>query len=95
MEQLKYRENLNQKFKPFKSKNLIYEGFTLKDNKVEVLYNCRKITIRYINENIVSVFIGDIYEEEIGTNAVIMKDEHKNLEIEETTSEIFIKGEKF
>lgn len=94
MEQLKYRENLNQKFKPFKSENLIYEGFTLKDNKVEVLYNCRKITIRYINENIVSVFIGDIYEEKIGTNAVIMKDEHKNLKIEETNSEIFIKGEK-
>ena len=94
MEQLKYRENLNQKFKYFKSENLIYEGFTLKDNKVEVLYNCRKITIKYMNENIVSVFIGDIYEEEIGTNAVIMKDEHKNLEIEETTSEIFIKGEK-
>lgn len=94
MEQLKYRENLNQKFKSFKSENLIYEGFTLKDNKVEVLYNCRKITIKYMNENIVSVFIGDVYEEEIGTNAVIMKDEHKNLEIEETTSEIFIKGEK-
>lgn len=70
---MKYRENLNKEFKHFRDKGLIYEGYTINKTKINVLFNLRKVTIEYINDNIVSIFIGDLYGTKVSTNAVIMR----------------------
>lgn len=94
MGQLKYRENLNKEFKLFRSENLVFEKFELNQNEVNIFFNCRKVTIKYMNDYIVSVFIGDICENLKGTNAVILDSKIGSLGIRETDSEIFINGEE-
>lgn len=94
MGQLKYRENLNKEFKLFRSENLIFKKFELNQNEVNIFFNCRKVTIKYMNDYIVSVFIGDIYENMTSTNAVILNSKIGSLGIRETDSEIFINGEE-
>ena len=94
MDQLKYRENLNKEFKLYKSENVFYEKVYIDNNIVYVVHNSKKIIIKYMNDNIVNVFIGFLDEYPIDTNAVILKSCKVNLKVSETSNEIVIKEDK-
>ena len=93
MKQLKYRENLNMKFKKYEFTNIYLEEIIKTNNIVSLFFNCKKIIIKYINNNIVKVFIGNKYEEETCTNAVIVNTINVNIKVEDLFNEVIIKGE--
>lgn len=94
MEQLKYRENLNKAFKLY-NENVTYEKLKVFSNSVIVEFNLKKINITYMNEKIVKVFIGELHEEEVTTNAVIMDLNTKvDLSVDEQKDEIIVKNSK-
>ncbi len=94
MEQLKYREHLNQKFKSYKGNSLIYEKFISKGNVTTIIYNSRKVCVEYINQNIVSIFIAGICDEKSNTNSTVLKSEDITLTIHNIEDEIVISGDK-
>ncbi len=94
MEQSKYREHLNQKFKSYKGNSLIYEKFISKGNVTTIIYNSRKVCVEYINQNIVSIFIAGICDEKSNTNSTVLKSEDITLTIHNIEDEIVISGDK-
>ncbi len=79
---LKYRENLNQKFKLYRASNRIYEGYEINKNEVTIDFQEIKIRITYFNDEIVKVFFFEDGDVESITNAVILKAFSKQLKIE-------------
>lgn len=94
MKQLKYRENLNKEFKHCSDNLLIYEGYSVNGNKINIFWTGKMATIEYINDNIVSIFISDIFGKQSVTNAIILKGMKIDLEIKTTKNEIIIIGKK-
>lgn len=94
MMDLKYREDLNQKFKLYRDGNRIYESYEINNNEVTVDFQGVKIKITYFNNEIVKVFLFEEGEIESITNAVILKAFSKELKVEENKDFLFINGEK-
>lgn len=94
MKQLRYRENLNRQFKHCTHKTLTYEGYSIDKNKINIFWTGKKATIEYINDNIVSIFIADIFDKPSMTNAVILKSMKIDLEIKTNKDQIIIIGKK-
>ncbi len=94
MEQLKYRENLNKKYKHYTNENLLYEGYNIDKNKINIFWNKKVATIEYVNDNIVYIFIGEVFEKPSKTNAVILKSMRLDLEISTSKDEVIVIGRK-
>lgn len=94
MEQLKYRENLNQKFKSYKGEPLVYEEIISKENTVTIIYNLRKVCVEYINQSIVSIFVGGLCDEKSNTNSIVLKNDKITLTTQNIGDEIIISSDK-
>lgn len=95
MSQLKYREILNQDFKNFTGKQRIFKCYNILENKVFINFTNVMISLIYYKNNIVKIFIGDIYEDPKTTGAVIYNEYYNKIYIEENENFIIIKSEKF
>ncbi|MGL5869209.1 glycoside hydrolase family 31 protein, partial [Clostridium chrysemydis] len=92
---LNYRETLDKRYKKYKGELRIFEGYEALNNKVTLKFNEKELTVEYINNSIVKVFLGERNEEEILTNAVILDSSKREIiKVEETNDKIIIKGEK-
>lgn len=91
---LKYRENLNQKFKAFKDGSRIYRNHELNNNEVIIDFQSVKLKITYFNDSIVKVFLYEEAEVESITNAVILKPCCDELLVVDEEDKLVIKGEK-
>ncbi|MEG1481315.1 glycoside hydrolase family 31 protein [Clostridium sp.] len=94
MKQLNYRETLNKEFKNFSGASRIYNGYRVDNGSLYVDFDSMKVTITYFNDCIVKVFLGDKNEEEVDTNAVIMKNEGTYFKIEERRESILVRGNR-
>ncbi|MGL6187407.1 MAG: glycoside hydrolase family 31 protein [Clostridium chrysemydis] len=92
---LNYRETLDKRYKKYKGELRIFDGYEALNNKVTLKFNEKELTVEYINNSIVKVFLGERNEEEILTNAVILDSSKREIiKVEETNDKIIIKGEK-
>lgn len=94
MELLKYREILNKSFEVYNSEIRIYKGYEKQSSSVEVYFSSIKIKIVYFNDFIVKIFMGDEFEVEKTTNAVIKEPSNLDLLVNETEKELMILGKK-
>ena len=94
MEQLKYREILNQQFKSYVGKPIQFREYKIVDNNVYLNFTNRMITLSFYQEGIVKVFIGEIYEQARQTGAVCYNEFSNNIEVEEKQNNIVIKCEQ-
>lgn len=94
MKQLNYRETLNKKFKNFSGAVRNYRGYRVNEGSLNVDFTSMKLKVKYFNDNIVKVFLGEKHEEEIDTNAVIMNRKDTYFNIEERKDSILVIGKK-
>ena len=70
MEQLKYREILNQEFKAYVDKPVKFKEHNLDNNILTLNFTNKMLTFTFFKEGIVKVFISDINQEPRETGAV-------------------------
>lgn len=92
MNQLKYREILNQNFKLFSGKQRIFKNFNKSESEVLINFTNVYFKITYFKNDTVKIFIGDIGEIEKETNAIYSYEKTKILNIEENENNIKIIG---
>lgn len=94
MKLLNYREILDKDLKRYNGSLNGYKGYNLDNSSVEVYFSSKKIKISYFNDFIVKIFIGEEFEEERNTNAVIKQIEDVKLTVSELDEKLVILGEK-
>lgn len=95
MKQLNYRETLDMKFKAVNGIENTFRNYEVKNNVIDIYFSSiDKIAISYLEEDIVKVFIGDKYEEQLKTGAVLDNLKPSNFIIDEDKKYIIIKGNK-
>lgn len=83
MQQLHYREHLNQKFRACPYLSFIYQGFILEENIITIKFLSRKLVFSFYKDDIVNIFIGDNNEKPRETGAVIYEEKEDNIKVEE------------
>lgn len=94
MEQLKYREILNQQFKSYIGKPVKFKEYKIDENKLYLNFTNRMITLNFYEDGIVKVFISDIYEEAKPTGAVCYNNIYKDISVNLEDDNIIIKCEE-
>lgn len=94
MEQLNYRENLNKEFKRFSGGLRSYNYYEVEENKVNLYFSSIKITITYLEGDIVKVFVGEKYENSSKTGAIVDGIGASEFKVEENKDYIMINGSK-
>lgn len=94
MEQLNYRENLNKEFKRFSGGLRSYNYYEVEENKVNLYFSSIKITITYLEGDIVKVFVGEKYENSSKTGAIVEGIGASEFKVEENKDYIMINGSK-
>ena len=95
MEQLRYRDILDKKYKNYRGELRVFESYSVLNNEVTIRFSQKTLVVEYLNDYIVKVFLGENNEREILTNAVILNGKNnKIISVEDTIDKIIINGEK-